>query len=322
MRFPGFLIVMPVNIEYVNEILMAKGIRILPRSLELYNQQGRTSKIFKVDSNKGSLAIKISEHSERRWRYEKAEKEFYMSQLLAQHLTIPTLDFYAYGSDAEGNVFTVRKFAEGKNLREGEYHVAHLRHLAQIVARLHQIDIEGAGDVYFKSGKPCTTHKNWHSFLLHSSCTSLDQISRASRISREEYDEYMHKIRIFFKEYHPHMIREGKLLHGDLIEENIVIEDDQINAIIDFEYSCVGDPAWDFAGPADCFQHTLLKHYLKEIGRLGLETNKEDFMLRIRILAAVKALAIANSYSSRTRENDKPFRLWWSKFCRLISEMM
>ena len=96
------------------------------------------------------------------------------------------------------------------------------------------------------------------------------------------------------------------------------MEDDRIKAIIDLEYSCVGDPAWDFAGPAYDFQHALLKYYLKETKRLGLRTTKEDFMLRTRILATVKTLFIADSFI----ENDKQFRSWWSKFCQLMSDMI
>ncbi len=312
---------MQVNIGNLNEILMVHGIRILPDSLCLYNQQATTSKIFKVDSNIGSLAIKIGEHSGDKRQYVKARKEFYISKLLAQHSTIPTLDFYIYGRDAEGRAFTVREFAEGEILREKEYNVALLRNLAQIVVRLHQIEIEGAGDLHFKRGRLCTTHGSWHSFLQHSSRKSLNRIYQASRVSGEEHYEYVHRIKIFFKENNPYMMAKGRLLHGDLIEENIVIEDDQINAIIDFEYSCVGDPAWDFAGPADSFQHALLKHYLEERGRLGFEIDKDDFVFRTRILAAVKALVIASSYSSPGRENDQPFGLWWSRFCQRINEI-
>jgi len=307
-----------VNIKDIQYKLKKKGIEIFPQTLKLYGQQGAINEVFVIDSNEGKLLIQVGKKHSKKEQFQKAKRVYYLSQFFAQHPQIPTVEFLVYGKDSEGKIFTVQKFIEGKTYRQARGHLSHLKHLAQIMIRLHQIDMKGAGYIDFKNNKPLTTHKEWYSFLSKSSFNCLKHIFKAKKVSKKEYEECRLKLKLFFRKYKYCLVGiKGKLMHGDLTLGNVLMGDKHINAIIDLEFSCVGDPAWEFA-THKYLQGVFLNTYFKELKDMGLSIDEDNFRFRIKIYDVIKQLVIANSL----KENDKSFRTCWSSFRKLIDGMI
>lgn len=86
------------------------------------------------------------------------------------------------------------------------------------------------------------------------------------------------KVQEHFEKNKEHFHTNSVLVHGDLINpSNILVKNDQVTGIIDWECALAGDPAWDF-----CFNNKYeLKTYFKCRGFTKDEEN--DFRERMKL---------------------------------------
>ncbi|MBI4141206.1 phosphotransferase, partial [Candidatus Woesearchaeota archaeon] len=114
--------------------------------------------------------------------------------------------------------------------------------------------------------------------------------------------------------------QKGKLLHGDIGFDNIIVNNKNIAAVIDFEWSMSGDPAWDFAGYVDeygknrAMYEKLLQEYFKCLKEQGVKIDEENFRFRIKLYWVIKLLFIANTF-----KKDKNFNWAIQRFVKEIN---
>ena len=283
-----------VNIEELRRKLLKKQVDIYPQTLKVHGRQGNINQVFTIESNKGKLLLHISKHHAKVLQYEKAKRIFYLSRFLSKHPQIPVPEVLDFGKDSYGNVYTIQIFVEGEGYSQEKGRDSHLRHLAQIIAQLHQIEMPGAGYIIYKNNRLDTTHQEWCEFLLDSSYKSLKGIYDSDLIQKEEYLEVKSKIKMFFEKYRKFIEgQKGKLLHSDLNLGNVLIGDQKINALIDMEFSCAGDPAFEFSAP-DYLKGIFLDNYFEELKKLGLFIDEDNFRFRMKIYDPIKRLIATN----------------------------
>ena len=88
------------------------------------------------------------------------------------------------------------------------------------------------------------------------------------------------------------------VLHGDLWNENIIIEDGKFKALIDWEHSQMGDPHWEFR---------MIRRF---IGWDGLEkllfryNCSSGRMLKFSHVKTLDKLALCHQHNFRVKKND------------------
>ena len=304
-----------INLKDLKIKLLKKEICIYPLTLKIHSLQGRVNETWTLDSNKGKLLLHVGKNHLPKLQYQKAKRIFYLSKFLSKHSKIPLPKVLDFGKDSKGNVYTIEKFMNGKSYEDKKKRIHYPESLARIIAQLHQIKLKGAGYIVYKNEKIQTTHKDWHRFLISLSHSCLQEVYNAKKISKKEYLLEKSNIQIFFRKHKRYFEKvNGSLMHGDLTVGNILSVDKRINALIDWEFSCVGDPAWEFAAH-EYLQGVLLDNYFSELRRLGLYIDERNFLDRISVYDVIKELVIANSL-----KETKYFKSSWQAFKKMIEE--
>jgi len=297
-----------IDILSIQNKLKSCDVVIYPDSLQKHPNQGWVNDVYTVDSNVGKLVIHIGKYSDDSVQAEKTRRIYGVSKFLSEHPKIPSVDALTYGKDSNGNPFTVQKYMEGKRLEETTDKIAHLKQLAKILAYMHRIDVHRAGHIDFRTNKIQGKHKDWFTFLKRESYNCLDKVYLAKRdegvFPDRKYDELKSKLRCFFSEYKKYFEGiKGKLLHGDIGLKNIIIHNERIVALLDLEWSCSGDPAWEFAGH-EHVDDVFLKEYFRELKRLGASIDEDNFKFRIRLYWVIKSLFIVNTFKKHKEYNQ------------------
>lgn len=306
-----------IDLKAIKKQLNRLGIFVDEGSLKLHFEQGLVNEVYTVNSNKGNLIIHIGKASKNKIQLQKAKRIFALSEFLKKNPKIPSVEVITFGKDSKGRVFVVQNFVEGKRLSEIKDKVKHLKQLAGIVAQIHQINIEKGGYLKFKSGQLKGMHKDWFIFLKKQSYKSLKELLRSKKISKAKYNLLKSKLEQFFQKYKDYFTNiKGKLLHSDLVLENILVNNKKITALIDLEWSCSGDPAWDFVGPEHLFD-VVLPEYFKELRKLGLCIDEEAFRFKIKLYWVIKYLFVVE-----TLKQDKDFEKRLSLFEKRLDELL
>jgi aminoglycoside phosphotransferase len=145
----------------------------------------------------------------------------------AQTTSIRVPDFRAIIPMSEGNAI-VRPFLRGipLDLRAGRHHsVRPWEIVAQAAATIHAIDVASIGEI-----------RGFATRRAHA-LSELEQLEGLP----EFFDAYNWAID------HLPPDEPSVLIHGDLLGQNILLDPDDVPAVIDWEHAMLGDPAYDLA---------------------------------------------------------------------------
>lgn len=300
---------MDIDFNDIRTKLEKIGILMSLESVKLNSQQGGVNEVYVADSNKGKLIIHVGKFSDAVEQAQKGERAFGVSKFLKARPKIPVVEVILYGSDSTHNHFCVERFVEGERLDEMSNKFQQLRHLAEILANLHQIEVSGVGHLRFSEGQIKGVHTDWLIFLKGESFKCLDNIYAAKKdqkdspLSEQKHQELRQKLILFFDKYQNIFAGiSGKLIHGDILFSNILVKGERINALIDLEWSLAGDPAWEFAGFVDergknyPDYENLLKEYFACLKNMGVSIDEANFRLRIKLYWVIKLLFIGNTF--------------------------
>ena len=309
-----------IDIDTIELKLRKLGIVLDRNSIKLHSEQGWVNEVYIANSNRGRLIIHVGKHSDKGVQLQKPRRIFGLSKFLAEHPKIPSSNVLTYGRDSDGNPFNVQELIEGTKLSEIQEKVIHLKQLARILAYMHQIDVPRGGHIEFKTNQIQGKHKDWFTFLKRESYICLAKIYDARKkedFSQERYLELRNRIRKFFSIYKKYFEDvKGKLLHGDIGLNNILIQGKQIVALLDLEWSCSGDPAWEFAGHQH-IDEAFLKEYFSELKKLGASVDKDNFRFKIKLYWVIKSLFIANTF-----KRHNVFKQVMSEFEKELNEIL
>jgi len=299
---------MDIDFENIRKQLERINVIMNLESLKPHSQQGGVNEVYTADSNVGKLLIHVGKYSDPEEQVQKGERMFALSEFLKTKPQVPVAEVLLNGTDTKNNHFCIQKFVEGKRLDEVSNKLQYLKHLAEILAHLHQIDVEGAGHLQLIQGKLKGPHDDWLTFLKKEAFKCLDNIYAAKKdqkgsITEKKYLELRGKLERFFAKYQDFFSGvKGKLVHGDILFGNILVNNERINALVDLEWSLSGDPAWEFAGFID--EHgtlaqdyeTCLQEYFLCLKNMGVDVDEANFRLRIKLYWVIKLLFIGNTF--------------------------
>ena len=273
--------------------------------------KGAYSKTYLVKSSVGKLVIHVVQDSHTIEQFQNAERRFFLSQFLKHHPKVPTALMITYGQ-VEDTVYTVQEYMPGKEIKHVKDEIEHLQHLAEIISYLHNVNLRGGGYLKFNGDKPEGIHTNWYLFLRRFTFFWFKSIYQyvtkeniSESLSSESYVRIQSKLKKYFRKYKTYF--EGlrcNLLHGDLSLGNILIDGKRVSALIDLDFSMVGDPAWDFAF-RDHLHKNLLPLYFSEMRGLGVDIDEDHFRFRISLYEPIIKLAITNSLKRKPNINIK-----------------
>lgn len=321
---------MAIDINNIDKELKKLSVVINRASLHLNSKQGAVNEVYVVDSNIGKLFIVTGKCSSVSEQKKKQVRVFGVSEFLDAHPRIPVAEVILHSFDKKGNHFLVQRFVEGQQLSAVKNKLAYLKELAGILAYMHQINMQGTGLIEFKTNKLKGTHKDWFIFLKIKTFQCLNavfaekQSQKDDILSLEKYKLFCKKLNVFFSKHQEYFTgAKGKLLHGDISFDNILVNNQRIAALIDFEWSMSGDPAWDFAGYVDeksrnsKMYENLLQEYFKCLKKQGVKIDEANFRFRIKLYWTIKLLFIAHTF-----KKDKNFNWTISRFEKEINELV
>jgi len=99
-------------------------------------------------------------------------------------------------------------------------------------------------------------------------------------------------------------LTDSVVLHGDLWNENIIIENGKFKALIDWEHSQMGDPHWEFR---------MIRRF---IGWDGLDkllfryNDASGRMLKLSHIKSLDKLALCHQFNFRVKRNDSKQHLF------------
>jgi aminoglycoside phosphotransferase (APT) family kinase protein len=194
--------------------------------------------------------------------------------------------------------FEIVAEAQGRRLSEfdesDEIH-ARLRQLGEVVARLHQIRFEGFGflDVrpLDKAGNAALadtrgTCQHWREYVERNLAAHVKTCRTIGAIDAAEAAE----IRARFVEHAAVLdAAAGALLHGDLGNHNVFVDESGISALIDWEDCLVGDPVYDIAFWATFHPERRHEHFLagyRQAGELPADFDLRFWLYFLRVSLA------------------------------------
>lgn len=212
-------------------------------------------------------------------------------QILSNYFSItktPLAPSYLYKKQEWDFLFTLQKFIPGtpwgtRSLKEGkiydEFFIKNLENyfseLLSFLATLHQAPVEGSGAICgFQNNCLMGEERNWKDFLKKNSKEWLQKV---------EIPEMFHANIQNLINSIPDTLKLS-LVHGDCINpSNILTKNESIVSVIDWEWSLIGDPAWEFA---DIWWENMIERYGLYVyfQKRGILSTKEqnDFLERVK----------------------------------------
>jgi aminoglycoside phosphotransferase (APT) family kinase protein len=223
-----------------------------PKPLE---SQGFMSRVFTLDSNKGKLILHLSETHEEQKRQKIWEKISGLASLLDGFPDIPTAPVLCAGTEGNKHYIVQRMLpgvpAGARTLDHGLFRDVHHTwspeieaDLEGIVARINQIPLDGYGWIVPKGSAVGGGFATWQAFLKYEFEQWIKGITFA-----EGDGELTKKLEHYFTQVLPDLTLERSfLVHGDITNpSNILVSENKVTGLVDWEWSLAGDPAWEFA---------------------------------------------------------------------------
>jgi len=116
--------------------------------------------------------------------------------------------------------------------REGQK-ISFTQAFASFMRSMHQIKIDGAGDILIKEGQPRGSHKNWKEFIAEKTIKAVRKL-KTDRVRRAEFDSYFsddlldEALEFVIDMISTIPTNDGNtIVHGDLWQGNVLISPEE-----------------------------------------------------------------------------------------------
>jgi len=155
------------------------------------------------------------------------------------YIPCPKLYFYDDSKDIHPYPYMILEFIEGEHPEKGDKEsLISMINLGLPI--VHSVEIEGFGKINDGKGK----NKSWNEFISNRFEKSFPNIKKNKLLD----EELLKKIKKLYKLMeHSLNLKKGKLLLGDLSQNNFFCKNNKFYKFIDFEGVLSGDPLWNYA---------------------------------------------------------------------------
>jgi hypothetical protein len=259
------------------------GVVVNRPSLSKHEYQGFMSTVYSVESDQGELIIHAVERGKEWSRQRVWEKLDGVSKLLERYPGIPAPKLIL--SEKVGDIyFLVQKKLPGepagKRLLIKDKIVdkwsgkksKHVTDVQKILARVHKIARKGYGWPAVADGGLKGQHAGWQKFFEKEVPIWLRSLRKGDARIRDnkEMRDFRRKAGGFFRDEMKKIPAIFPvLIHGDAINpSNILVRNGGITGLLDWEWSMIGDPAWEFCDPGwwPYLNEKSMKPYFEEMG--------------------------------------------------------
>jgi len=255
---------------------------------------GLNSVVYLANSSNGKLVIHVVDCTVEH-EYQQIDKKILkVHAKLEEYPEIPAPKIITSGRLSDGKVFFVHEYLEGIPLGKRSiidekivdmYNMGnpsdYLIQLTDLLLKIHLIKCKGFGYIDVNKKDLTGRYNTWIDWLKTESTRWLEDLAEAEHegkefISEKQYEEYKQALKELFEKNEEFMeVEQGVLVHWDMNNPgNVLIEKGIITGIIDFEWSIIGDPMWDFVLSGE----ELQKEYSKKTN-ISLEHIKKMMLL-------------------------------------------
>ena len=275
---------MDLHSQAIKLILKDKDVRIEEASLKLHHSAGFMSKVFVADSNVGRVIIHVGKVNSEQKRQKIWEKIEVVGKVLHSFKIISAAEILATGF-LEDTYIIIQRFIEGHNAGERvlknsiigdewrnwseELEQDFERHLAYI----HEIPLEGYGWIVKEDNQAKGKYKTWIEFLETEIKIWCEGIKGEHALIK--------LVQTYFQKHKSDLVCEGaRLVHADITNPgNILVKENRVTGIIDWEWALAGDPAWEFGFNNRC----ILNTYFETVKKPLSAQEKSDFIKRAEV---------------------------------------
>lgn len=157
----------------------------------------------------------------------------------------------------------------------------------EFLAKIHSIKLKNFGffdNRFAKQGELVGIHKNWFSHIRGGLDNNLEYLWQTKVIS----DGQATGIRKIFRESE-FFLKQGVLIQNDLADWNMLVDNDKISGIIDWDESHSGDPVMDFACFSLFFPDQRLQYLIdgyKTVSQLPENFAEKMHLYKLRYVVA------------------------------------
>ena len=223
-------------------------------------------------------------------------------KFLSIHKTIPIPQNIIIGQtkiDGKVRPFLMYNFVNGipgnKIKNEEKY-----KKIAYLISKIHNLPIRKLKKELIK--RRLIKNYSWINFLKHNYERSLNILEKNKVLSEKKYDELKSKFKELISKNIDNLVFDREhLIHGDVYPGNFIFNKScrKIIAVIDWDFFCFGDPAWEFGNfsfPFNSKKILLLKEYINIKKKIDRNFDEKSFILRARIYYPFIQLNIAKSF--------------------------
>jgi len=277
--------------------LSKKGIFVLDETLKIHKYQGWMSNVFVAKSNKGLLIIHLINPVKEHQLHKVWDKFFGLSKILFSHPEIPTP--HILYSELIGETFVLaQSFVSGTRAGKRVLRDAVisdkwktqkeniLPNILAALASIHKIHLKGFGWPILRGSLLRGKYATWKECIEYNYPLWIKEIHQTDR-KLSLKSPSMASLEKFIKVSVEHIDYTGPavLVHGDAINpSNILISDKNNLTLLDWEWSILADPAWEFCdlGWQKLIDITTLSPYFRS-AQIRKHSEKIAFLNRINL---------------------------------------
>jgi aminoglycoside phosphotransferase (APT) family kinase protein len=226
---PDEIVVPP---ELVRQLLRAQFPRWAELKVERVPSYGTDNVLFRLGDELLVRLPRLRASAAPRWALTQIEKDRMWLPRLAPHLPVAVPEIVALGAPSEDypHTWAVYRWLDGEPPTHGSSALAH--DIATFLAALQRIDTTAA---------PPGTHRGGPLALRDADTrAALAQLEKEVDVpaATAAWDAALAT---------PPWPHDPVLLHGDLLEGNLLVRGGRLTAVIDWACACAGDPAFDYS---------------------------------------------------------------------------
>ncbi len=256
--------------------------------------------LFRVDLQDISIVVRANVTS-------KSDDYFYVERWASNKLKkngLPSYNVYAVDTTRRKYPFDfmVTDFVKDKDMESmwplnEKNEKMLLYQCGEILAKIHEIKTKGFGffdNELAKKGETKGILNKWEDYIFSSFTSNLNYLRKRKLISSKK-QEIINKI--FLDNKKNIRLNEGVLVHGDYCDHNIMVSDNKITGVVDWEDCISGDPIFDIAFWSTFYSRDRLNLLLN--GYTGIKHLPGDFEKRLdiyRLRIAISKAVLRHRY--------------------------